>query len=426
MAGINFNYYKTKQYKTNLITVSFIEKLDKDNVTANALLLKVLPRGCKKYPSMQDLQIALDGMYGASMSCGISKKGDCQSLDFSFSYPANQYVGDDVTTIITQLINELLFKPLLEGGAFKKEYVDQEKVNLIAHIEGRKNDKRIYSINRCAEKLFEGSVAGICEYGYSDKVSEITPEHLYARYKELLANAEVCVFLAGDFNRSNRETVFDIIEEYWMSVLGAGTSYHINKIPELNICGDVYVGQSDEVREYIEKMDVKQGKLAMGFSTGINLNSDEGIVLRVVNSIFGGGMHSKLFNVVREEKSLAYYASSMLEPFKGVILAASGIEFKNKELVADLMVEQLMEIQKGNISEYEFDSAKKSLINSYKSMLDSCYNMAQFELNRYIRNSAHTIDYLIEAVSNVTIDEVIAVSKKIRPDTIFFIDGKEA
>jgi len=50
----------------------------------------------------------------------------------------------------------------------------------------------------------------------------------------------------------------------------------------------------------------------------------------VYNSILGGGLHSKLFQNVREKAGLAYYAFSRLEKFKGLMVVSCGIEIKTK------------------------------------------------------------------------------------------------
>ena len=68
-----------------------------------------------------------------------------------------------------------------------------------------------------------------------------------------------------------------------------------------------------ERRDAVEKMDVTQGKLTIGFRTNVDPDSDDFYALCVANGIFGAGVHSKLFQNVREKNSLAYYAASRIE-----------------------------------------------------------------------------------------------------------------
>jgi len=81
-----------------------------------------------------------------------------------------------------------------------------------------------------------------------------------------------------------------------------------------------------EVRNIIERVSVNQGKLCLGFRTNTPPGSKDYYKLLVYNSILGGGLHSKLFQNVREKAGLAYYAFSRLEKFKGLMVVSCGIE----------------------------------------------------------------------------------------------------
>ena len=69
----------------------------------------------------------------------------------------------------------------------------------------------------------------------------------------------------------------------------------------------------------------------------------------VFNGLFGGFPHSKLFLNVREKHSLAYYASSSVEPFRGLLTVQTGIDGKNREKVLRLVNDQLKEIAEQKI-----------------------------------------------------------------------------
>ena len=86
--------------------------------------------------------------------------------------------------------------------------------------------------------------------------------------------------------------------------------------------------------------------------------------------MFGAGAHSKLFNNVREKLSLAYYASSQLEKFKGMIIVNAGIEFENFKKAYDEILAQLKEIQEGHITEHEFVSSVSAILNLCNSYYD--------------------------------------------------------
>src|SRR5690606_27633952 len=97
-----------------------------------------------------------------------------------------------------------------------------------------------------------------------------------------------------------------------------------------------------------EVFDVNQGKLIMGYRTGIsyeNIKEYNGLLL--ANDILGGGPNSKLFSQVREENSLAYYISSTVLKYKSLMLIDSGIEFENFEQTVDIINKQLEDLKAG-------------------------------------------------------------------------------
>ena len=64
--GIKLHTIKTEKFKTNLIAVMLTTKLDKENVTKNALIPAVLRRGTATLNTLEEINKKLEEMYGAS------------------------------------------------------------------------------------------------------------------------------------------------------------------------------------------------------------------------------------------------------------------------------------------------------------------------------------------------------------------------
>ena len=80
--GIKLHTIKTEKFKTNLIAIMLTTKLDRENVTKNALIPAVLRRGTKNLITQEEINKKLEEMYGASLDCGLDKTGDNQVLKF--------------------------------------------------------------------------------------------------------------------------------------------------------------------------------------------------------------------------------------------------------------------------------------------------------------------------------------------------------
>ena len=80
--GIKMHCIKTDKFKTNLIAVFLTTKLNRENVTKNALVSTVLRRGSKNMNTQEEISKQMEEMYGASFDCGLDKTGDNQVLKF--------------------------------------------------------------------------------------------------------------------------------------------------------------------------------------------------------------------------------------------------------------------------------------------------------------------------------------------------------
>ena len=118
--GIKLHTIKTEKFKTNLIAVMLTTKLDKENVTKNALIPAVLRRGTATLNTLEEINKSLEEMYGASLDCGLDKTGDNQVLKFYIESINDNFVGnkDEMLKQTTNFILEIVFNTLIEIGVF--------------------------------------------------------------------------------------------------------------------------------------------------------------------------------------------------------------------------------------------------------------------------------------------------------------------
>ena len=173
-------------------------------------------------------------------------------------------------------------------------------------------------------------------------------------------------------------------------------------------------------------MEVSQGKLSLGFRTGgVTCRSEEYPALTMCNAIFGGTTLSKLFLNVRERLSLCYYASSMMEKQKGLLMVSSGIEFDKYQTARDEILAQLEAIRRGEIEDWELEGARRTLISGHRTTLDSQGRQEEFWLGQAAAGLDTDIETLCAQFETVTREQVAAAAQKLELDTIYFLKGKE-
>ncbi len=413
MNGIEIYNIRAAKFKTNTINIFFHDSLSRENAAKNALIPAVLRRGSEAYPTFGDIALYMESLYGASFDCGVAKKGERQIIQFYMDFVSDSYAGEGQRLFekAFEFLEGLITKPALQNGVFNGEYVRQEKENLKRLIESRVNDKMQYGVERCLEEMCREEPFGIYEYGNVSDLDSIDEKNLYEHYGRFLKSLPVSIYITGDMDA-----------EYIKKVTSKFTAIKRQNVKKIN--PPVISVNRREQKNITEKMDVNQGKLSLGFRTNICASGPDYHSLMVYNGILGGGLHSKLFQNVREKAGLAYYAFSRLEKFKGLMVISSGIEISNRDKAEEIILKQLEEVKKGNVSEYEYQSSVKSLETAIKSLGDSQLGIVDFYLGQSVAGTNDTFDTMLEKIKNVSVQDAIAVSQNIAPDTVYFLTSK--
>ena len=409
--GVNIFFNRTQKFKTATVSIYIHRKLEAEEVAKNALLPYVLRRGCTAFPTSQDISGYLESLYGTIFDCSVNKKGEDQILAFNFEMIHDDYTKDNMLEKVLNLAKSILFDPLVENGAFKSEYVRQEKEILKDMINGMLNNKMAYSIERCYQEMCKGEPFGNYELGSIEEVDNIQNEELFAHYQQVIKSSPIDIFISGNYEESS---IHNMVNDVFKFKNEARKQY-----PESIIKSDVA-----EVKTIEEQMDITQGKLTLGFRTKTSPKDQDYYALAVYNGILGGGPHSKLFNNVREKQSLAYYAFSRIEKFKGLMIIGSGIEIENYQKALEEIKLQVEEIKKGNISDYEYEATINSAINGIRSLSDSAFQMEDYYLSQLVGGTEDNFESLIQKIQAVKKEDVVAVAQKIQLDTIYFLRSK--
>ena len=145
----------------------------------------------------------------------------------------------------------------------------------------------------------------------------------------------------------------------------------------------------------------------------------------LLNAIFGGTTLSKLFLNVREKLSLCYYASSMMEKMKGLVLVSSGIEFDKYDQAREEILQQLENIRQGKVEDWELEGARRTLVGGHLATLDDQMRQEEFWLGQAAAGLDTTIEELAAQFESVTLEQVSQAARKLELDTIYFLKGKE-
>lgn len=411
--GITIHKINTNKFKTNLFAIFLTSKLNKEDVTKNALLTAVLRRGTSKMPTQEEISKNLENMYGASFDCGVEKTGDNHVLKFYLESINNEFLPseENLSKECIDILIDIVFNPIIENGAFKQEYVDGEKENLKQIIEGKIDNKAKYALDRCIEEMYKDEPYGVYKYGYIDDLGKITASNLYEYYQEFIKRVKIDIFVSGDLNNNIINEIKE--NETIMQLNERNAEYNVNKEN----------GEKTRIQEpnvVSESMQIAQGKLILGLDV-LDNKKESKYSTSLYNIILGGSANSKMFQNVREKASLAYTAGSTYLRQKDNIFIKCGIDIPNYEKTVELIKEQLTQMKNGEFTDEDIENAKTLVDASVGSISESQDSEITYYFSQELSDEFVSTEDYINKINNVSKEQIVEVANKIQINTIYFL-----
>ena len=413
--GVEGLFVKNERFNTTSISFNFYLPLKKETVAENALLPFILTSCSEKYPSFSALNYKLNKLYGARLDASTEKYGDCQLLRMTVSVIDDRFTFDSDSLVkqASELLLGLIFSPSTQDGAFLESDVEREKRKAIEHIKGEIAEKRIYAKNRLLCEMFKDTPYGLPKCGTVEDVEKTDGKSLYKAWENMLSSAFVRVQVVG---ASLPNRFFEDIAEKFQNVKRSN-------ITDCKFC--LPAKPTDKPKTVFEKMEVKQGKLVMGFSSEMYGDDDMSLPLMVMCDIFGGGPYSRLFSNVREKMSLCYYCSASSVRYKGLLTVDSGVETANAEKAQNEILNQLEIIKKGEFTDFEFDASVKSICDSLSTYYDSQNSLDLWYALKINNQNLYSPKDIAEKIKKITREDVILAAKGVKLHTVYKLLPKE-
>ena len=402
-------FINNERFNTTLVSFNFYVPLASETVAEYALLPFVMTTCSKSYPDFSALNFKLAKLYGANLSSSAEKVGDYQLLKIAISTIDDQFALDDESLCdsAVELLTELIFEPKVFDGAFCADDVEREKRKAIEHIRGDLAQKRVYAKKRLIEEMYKGEAYGLSKCGTEEQVAAITGESLYRAWKKLLSTAFLRVNV---ISRSMPQGLFEKIGEKFSNITRENIADCTQSTPTSAI---------KTPNTVIEKMDIAQGKLCLGFSSELYGDDSQTAALTVMCDIFGGGPYSRLFTNVREKYSLCYYCASSSVKAKGLITVDSGIEKENATKAEKEILNQLDIIKQNLFTDEEFQSSIKSITDSFKSYNDSQGLLDAWYSLKIVKDKLLSPEEAAADILKVTRNDVVYAARGVKLHTVY-------
>lgn len=302
-------------------------------------------------------------------------------------------VDSDVETVFDILAD------MYTGSLLAEEETELERGVILEEISMYEDSPEDVAQELLAALVWGDDPLGYGIAGTRETVQAITAAELRRFMGKYYTARNTVLAVAGSFEE---EKIVELAEWYFGAV-PAGESYtDYRAVP---FCPG---------RREKEK-DIEQTHIAIAYP-GLGQNAPERFDMAAFCGAFGGGMSSRLFQKIREEKGLAYTIYASPESFKnaGILNIYAGVSPENADLVSSLIREEIGDILQNGLSEAEIARSVSQMRASYIMGLESVSGRMQvLGRNMLLFDTVQTPEEILRGFESVTRGSVGALAERL-------------
>ena len=387
-------YIKINKWTNSVIYFVFRQNFDNYNAVSHNIMTTLLEETSFKYPDKRSTKFKLEELYNAKLHTESDIYHNSLVTTISIDSLSDKYSEEGNVLNSVKYLIDIIYKHNLN---------DQKLFNNLVSL-----IKDEYKSNMC-DSNFYAYVNFIM--GLSDPLAKKYFKYNYENIKNIGIND----ILDSYKNMINSLTDIVIVGDVGDEVLELVKNIPLNNNIKYN---------SFDIKYYPYKKSVDKFNCSASFTKILykikDFNREKDHVFLVYQYILGGSPNSILFDVIREKNSLCYSINAYIKPVISSMIVSSKINRNNylkyRELLDDII---------NNFSKYitleMLENSKEYFKNIYNNYQDSHDNIYVEELKNIIYGNS--IEDRILLIDNITIDDVIAFSKRIILEDEYYLEG---
>jgi predicted Zn-dependent peptidase len=288
---------------------------------------------------------------------------------------------------------------MLQNALFAADELTRERQVVLEEIKMYDDSPGEVVHDRFARTLWSGAHLGDPTIGYAHTVNAISRDDLLAWRASRYAPSTVFVTVAGNVDH----------DEVVQLVGAAFATYAGNAVPPLS-----------ERPRFTPALDVtiddtEQAYVLLGMP-GLAMRDDRRYALSVLDTILGGGMSSRLFQSVREERALAYEISTFQQSYReaGLFGVSAGCTPERVQECVDVIGDELDRLLHDGVGAEELERAREHLKGNLTLALESTFNrMSRLARNTLVHGRQITTEEVEDAFDAVDAAQVDALAREL-------------
>jgi len=342
-------------------------------------------KGSRKYPTAEEISTIVDGI-GAVNNAATTK-------EFTYYWIKSSSKHSEIALdILSSMIKESLLS---------EEEIEKEKGVIIEELRMYKDIPQRY-IWELYEKLQYGDQPLGWDLGGAEKTVTSLVREDFVKYVDSLYSPKNMVLVLAGKLPSNLEK---LIKTYFSDLPERSKynpkPYQINKQIKPKV--SIFYRATD------------QANIVLGMM-GFSRDDERRYAARVLATILGEGMSSRLFLQVREKRGLAYHIGADFEFYKdtGAFTVDAGLKLEKIEDALEVIIAELTNMTLEKVAEAELKKAKEMIRGRLAIRAESTNFLAEyFGINFVLERKIETFDEYLNQIDKVSAEDVQSVAREL-------------
>jgi len=340
-------------------------------------------KGTKKYPNAKKLSETVDSI-GGEFNANTGKEHTQYFIRAAYEH----------LPLVFGVLTDMLQNPL-----FDEKEMEREKGVIIEEINMYKDNPQIHVESLFEETLWGDQPLGLDIAGTAEVIRSIRRQDILNYRSSFYQPSNMIIAISGNFQQKQLD---DLIQQHWENV------------PNKKINGFKSVQEKQTApRLSVQNKVTEQAHMIVGFCAYAYRHKSN-YALRILSTIMGGGMSSRMFLRIRERLGLAYYVSTSVNNYldTGNFFVQSGLKVASAPQALDVILEELRKVRDEGVTPKELKKAQEYIKGKIALAMEDPHEKLEWYLGQEaFTGRIRTIKQAFEELDKVTIDQIQIVSE---------------
>jgi predicted Zn-dependent peptidase len=300
-----------------------------------------------------------------------------------------------------------ILSDMLQSSTFSEEDINREREVVLEEICMYEDtpDELVHDLHH--NTIWAGHALGHNILGTIPTVENFNKNIITEYHKNFYTPDNIVIAAAGNLSHEKLE---ELTEYYFGSMSG--------RKKEMSSAGPNLI-----TSHTVQSKAIEQVHICLGINS-VPQASPDIYTMHILNNILGGGISSRLFQSIREEKGLAYSIYSYQTNYSdaGLLTVYAGTRPSNASQVIELILENIAALKNRGINTSELTKTKAQLKGNLLLGLESSSSRMsrigklELTLGKFI-----TLDEVVTKIDKVSLEDLqIKIQELFNPETISF------